>query len=171
MRNPGERQAAERVRRGIKRSPSRPSSDREAELAMLQVLLTSLKKRYAWDRIKCAIATGIPAFWVSVLILRPHLPAALSTAAPSWLAATMAPFWENVPAGWTIAVSLAVAGFQWYNLAMYQRRVIPMVRDMYERALARRDPTFLSMLGDALRFKSLRESARAFFRDLFGTPR
>jgi hypothetical protein len=152
-------------------APSLPVSDRDAELAMFQVLLTSLNKRHAWDRIKCAIATGIPAFWISIIILKPQIEPAISPAVPPWLGATMAPLLERVPAAWTVAVSLAIAGLQWYNLATYQRRILPLVQDMYERALARRDRGFVSILGEALRFQTIREAVRAFFGKVFRRPR
>lgn len=168
MQNPDKRWPVEPVERGTQNRPSRVSSEREAELAMFRVLLTSMKKRHAWDRIKCAIATGIPAFWILMIGVGPYVPAAITTSVPSWLSASIQPVFQDVPAIWTIAVSLAIAGFQWYNLAHYQRRVIPLVRDMYERAMTRRDPTLRMMLGEALRLTSVRQSFRTFFRDLFG---
>lgn len=141
--------------------------ERRAEIAMFRLLLTSLKRRHAWDRIKCVIATGIPTFWVLMIGLRPHLPSAFSISVPSWLAAQVQPFLEDIPAIWTVAISLAVAGFQWYNLAHFQRRVIPLVREMYERALAKRDPELLTMLAESLRLRTLRESIRSLSRNLF----
>jgi len=86
-----------------------------------------------------------------MIALRPYVP--------TWLH----PLLENVPAIWTIAVSLAVAGFQWRNLLYYQRRVIPLVEEMYERALAKRDRELLSILGNVLRIGKL----KAFFRSVF----
>ena len=138
---------------------------------MFRVLLTSIKKRHVWDRIKCAIATGIPAFWILIIGLGPHVPASIATTVPPWLAASVQPFLEDVPAIWTVAISLAIAGFQWYNLAHYQRRVIPLVRDMYKRAMTRRDPALLTMLGEALRLTTVRDSFRRFFQNLFAGPR
>jgi hypothetical protein len=134
---------------------------------MLRFLLASMKKRHAWDRIKCAIATGIPVFWVLLIVTRPLFPAAPSATSPAWLMAAVQPLLEETPAIWTIAVSLAVAGFQWYNLAQYQRKVIPLVREMYERAVARRDSQLFVMLREALRFRTLRESLRNAWRSLF----
>jgi hypothetical protein len=171
MRRPGNRWGFGGVLRRPATAPSPPLSDRDAELAMFQVLLTSLNKRYVWDRIKCAIATGIPAFWISIILLRPNLEPAVSPAVPPWLGATMAPLLEHVPAAWTVAVSVAIAALQWYNLATYQRRILPLVRDMYERALARRDRGFLSILGKALRFQTIRQAVRAFISKLFRRPR
>ena len=134
---------------------------------MLRFLLASMKKRHAWDRIKCAIATGIPVFWVLLIVTRPLFPAAPSAASPAGIMAAVQPLLEQTPAIWTIAVSLAVAGFQWYNLVQYQRKVIPLVREMYERALARRDSQLFVMLREALRFRTLRESLRNAWRSLF----
>jgi len=148
-----------------------PPNERQAELAMFRVLLTSMKQRHAWDRIKCAIATGIPAFWILMIVARPHFPAVFAASVPAWLSAPVQPLLADIPAIWTIAISLAVAGFQWYNLAHYQRQVIPLVREMYERALTRRDPELLTMLGEALRLGRLRESFRTLFRNLFSTSR
>ncbi len=133
---------------------------------MFRVLLASIKRRHAWDRIKCVIATGVPVFWVLMIVLRPLLPAALATSVPPWFAAQVQPLWEDTPAMWAIAISLVVASFQWYNLAHFQRRVIPLVREMYERALAKRDPELLTMLGEALRLSRLREFIRGFFRNV-----
>ncbi len=133
----------------------RRSTEREAEIATLQFLLISIRKRHTWDRIKCTIATGIPLFWILMVALRPYIP--------SWLH----PLLENVPAIWTIAVSFAIAAFQWRNLVYYQRHVIPLVQAMYERALARRDHQLLTMLGNVLRISKL----RGFFRSLFSTSK
>lgn len=145
----------------------RPSDERQAEIAMFRVLLTTMKKRHAWDRIKCAIATGIPAFWILMIVLRPHLPAIVASPFPAWLADQLQPLLEDIPAIWTIVISLSIAGFQWYNLAHYQRRVIPLVREMYEKALTRRDPQLLALLGEALRLGRLRESFRNVFQRMF----
>lgn len=162
----GKRWTVEGLERGRAGRPSRNSTERQAEIAMFRFLLESMKKRHTWDRIKCAIATGIPAFWVLVILVGPHLPAFLATAVPPWLASQVQPLLEDVPAIWTIAITLAIAGFQWRNLAHYQRRVIPLVREMYERALTRRDPELLAMLGEALRLKTIRESFRRWWQDL-----
>lgn len=120
---------------------------------------------------KCAIATGIPAFWILLIVLGPHIPGVLANPFPTWLSAPVQPLLEETPAIWTIVISLAIAGFQWYNLAYYQRRVIPLVREMYERALTKQDPQLLTMLGEALRFRTLRQSLRNVFRDLFSMSR
>ena len=133
---------------------------------MFRVLLASIKRRHAWDRIKCVIATGVPAFWVLVIVLRSSLPAAAAASVPHWLAAQTQPLLEDIPAMWAIAISLVVASFQWYNLAHFQRRVIPLVREMYDRALAKRDPELLTMLSQALRLGRLRDSVRGFFRNV-----
>src|SRR5712691_7514745 len=133
----------------------RRSTERQAELEALQFLLTTIKKRHTWDRIKCTIATAIPAFWILMIALRSYLP--------TWLH----PLLQNVPAIWTIAVSLAIAGFQWRNLLDYQQRVIPLVQEMYERALARRDRELLTILGNVLRISKVRE----FFRSLLPRSR
>ena len=151
--------------------PTGPSAERQAEIAMLQLLLDSMKQRHAWDRIKCAIATAIPGFWILLIFLGPHLPPALAASAPPWLADQVRPLLGDVPAVWTIAISLAIAGFQWRNLAHYERRVIPLVRQMYERAVTRRDPELRTMLAEALRFRTLRQSFRNVFRDVFSRPR
>ncbi len=156
---------------GQARGYLRPSDEREADIEMFRFLLASVKKRHAWDRIKCAIATGIPAFWILLILSRPYVPAVVSDSFPAWLAAQVQPLLEQTPAIWTIAVSLAIAGFQWYNLAYYQRRVIPLVREMYERALARQDPRLLTMLGEALRLRTIRESLRNAWRRLFPDTR
>src|SRR5438132_14369400 len=145
------RRASEKAGRAALKAHSRRSTERQAEIEALQFLLTSIKKRHTWDRIKCAIATVVPAFWILMIALRPYLP--------TWLH----PLLENVPAIWTIAVSLAIAGFQWRNLLYYQRRVIPLVEAMYERALAKRDRELLSILGNVLRIGKL----KAFFRSVF----
>jgi hypothetical protein len=144
------RQGAEDAERRTLKA-RRGRSERGAEIETLQFLLTSIKKRHAWDRIKGAISIGIPAFWILMIALRPYVPASLH------------PLIENVPAIWTIAVSLAVAGFQWRNLLYYQRRVIPLVEEMYERALARRDRELLSILSNVLRIGKLKN----FFRGVF----
>jgi len=133
----------------------RRATERQAEIETLQFLLTMIKKRHTWDRIKCTIATAIPAFWVLMIGLRPYLP--------TWLH----PLVQDVPAIWTIAVSLAIAGFQWRNLLDYQRRVIPLVQEMYERAQAKADRQLLAILSDVLRISKL----RGFFRSLFSTSR
>lgn len=133
----------------------RGSNERQAEIDALQFLLTTIKKRHTWDRIKCTIATAIPAFWILMIALRAYVP--------SWLH----PLLQDVPAIWTIAVSLAIAVFQWRNLLDYQRLVIPMVQEMYERAQARADRQLLSVLGDVLRINKL----RGFFRSLFSPSR
>ena len=171
MRILGKSRTLEEDERGSTSGRLRPSDERQAEIAMFRLLLTSMKKRHAWDRIKCTIATGIPAFWILMIGLRPHLPAILANPLPAWLAGPIQPLWENTPAIWTIAISLAIAGFQWYNLVYYQRRVIPRVREMYERALTRQDPQLLTMLGEALRLRTLRESLRNVFRNLFSMSR
>ena|SRR5881396_2485057 len=149
------RQAVPEVGRGTPEAYPRRFSEREAEIATLQFLVTSIRKRHTWDRIKCTIATGIPVFWIVMVALKPYIP--------SWLH----PLLENVPAIWTIAVSLAIAAFQWRNLVYYQRHVIPLVQAMYERALARRDHQLLTMLGNVLRISKL----RGFFRSLFSTSK
>ena len=145
------RQAAEDAERRALKAHRGRSTERQAEIEALQFLLTSIRKRHTWDRIKGTIATGIPAFWIFMIALRPYVPTGLH------------PLLENVPAIWTIAVSLAVAGFQWRNLLYYQRRVIPLVEEMYERALAKRDRELLSILGNVLRIGKL----KAFFRGVF----
>lgn len=149
------RQATEDAERRALTAHSRRSTDRQAEIETLQFLLTSIKKRHTWDRIKCTIATGIPAFWIIMIALRPYLP--------TWLH----PLLQDVPAIWTIAVSLAIAAFQWRNLLYYQRRVIPLVQEMYERAMAKRDRELLTILSNVLRISKL----TGFFRSLFSTSR
>jgi len=149
----------------------RPSEERQAEIAMYRVLLTSMKKRHDWDRFKCALATGIPIFWVAMILLRPHVPGGLAGSLPTWIAAGVQPLFEEIPALWMIVISLAIAGFQWYNLVHFQRRVIPLVRGMYERALARRDPQLITMLGEALRSGAWLESLRNVFRSLVSMSR
>src|SRR5207245_5025513 len=146
------RQAAEDAERRAQKAHRSRSTERQAEIETLEFLLTWIKKRHTWDRVKGAIATGIPAFWILMIAVRPYLP--------TWLH----PLLENVPAIWTIAVSLAVAGFQWRNLLYYQRRVIPLVEAMYERALAQRGRALLPILGKGLRIGKL----KAFFRGAFG---
>ncbi len=130
-------------------------SEREAEIATLQFLVTSITTRHKWDRIKCTIATGLPVFWIVMIALKPYLPI--------WLH----PLLQGVPAIWTIAVSLAIAAFQWRNLLQYQRHVIPLVQAMYERAIAKRDREILTILGNVLRIGKL----RGFFRTLFSTSK
>src|SRR2546427_417046 len=149
------RQAAEQAEGRAVRAHLHRTAERQAEIEALQFLLTSIKKRHTWDRIKGAIATGIPAFWIVMIALRPYLP--------SWLH----PLLENVPAIWTIAVSLAIAGFQWRNLLYYQRHVIPLVQEMYERALAKHDRELLTILSNVLRIGKL----KGLFRSLFSTSR
>src|SRR5436190_12502250 len=149
------RRAAEQAERNVLKAHLHHATDRQAEIETLQFLLTSIRKRHTWDRIKCTIATGIPVFWIVMVALKPYIP--------SWLH----PLLENVPAIWTIAVSLAIAAFQWRNLVYYQRHVIPLVQAMYERALARRDHQLLTMLGNVLRISKL----RGFFRSLFSTSK
>ena len=144
------RRASEKAEGAALNAHTRRSTERQAEIEALQFLLTSIKKRHTWDRIKCAIATVIPAFWILLIALRPYLP--------TWLH----PLLQDVPAIWTSAVSLAIAGFQWRNLLDYQRRVIPLVQEMYERALAKRDRELLTILGNVLRISKVRE----FFRSL-----
>jgi len=134
--------------------PRRPSG-REAEIATLQFLLTSIKRRHTWDRVKCTIATGIPVFWILMIALKPYVP--------SWLH----PLLQGVPAIWTIAVSLAIAGFQWRNLISYQRDVIPLIEAMYQSAVARRDRELLTVLGNVLRIGKL----KGFFRRLFSASK
>src|SRR6266705_4150075 len=149
------RRAAERTERNVLKAHLRRSNDRQAEIETLQFLLTSIKKRHTWDRIKCTIATGIPAFWILMIALKPYLPI--------WLH----PLLENVPAIWTIAVSLAIAGFQWRNLISYQRDVIPLIEAMYQSAVAKRDRELLTILGNVLRIGKL----KGFFRRLFSTSK
>ena len=139
---------------GWRREPyPRRFNEREAEIATLQFLVTSITTRHRWDRIKCTIATGIPVFWIVMIALKPYLPI--------WVH----PLLQGVPAIWTIAVSLAIAAFQWRNLLQYQRHVIPLVQAMYERAIAKRDRELLTMLGNVLRIGKL----TGFFRSLFST--
>ena len=149
------RWASEKAERAALKAHSRRSTERQAEIEALQFLLTSIKKRHTWDRIKGAIATAIPAFWILMIALRPYLP--------TWLH----PLLQDVPAIWTIAVSLAIAGFQWRNLLDYQRRVIPLVQEMYERALAKRDRELLTILGNVLRISKV----TGFFRRLLSPSR
>ncbi len=137
------------------RGYARRSATQETEIETLQFLLTRIKKRHTWDWIKCTIATAIPVFWILMIGLKPYIPA--------WLH----PLLQGVPAIWTIAASLAIAGFQWRNLIDYQRHVIPLVQAMYEAALARRDRELLSFLGKVLRIGKL----RGFFRSLFSTSK
>src|SRR5207247_7550002 len=115
----------EQAERNVLKAHLHDATDRQAAIETLLFLLTSIKRRHTCDRIKCTVATGIPAFWILMIALRPYLP--------TWLH----PLLENVPAIWTIAISLAIAGFQWRNLLYYQRHVIPLVQEMYERALAK----------------------------------
>jgi len=149
------RRTAEKAEQNALKGHLRRSTERQAEIETLQFLLTSIKKRHTWDRIKCTIATGIPAFWILMIALKPYLP--------TWLH----PLLENVPAVWTIAVSLAIAGFQWRNLLYYQRHVIPLVQEMYERAMAKHDRELLTILSNVLRIGKL----KGFFRGLFSTSR
>ena len=149
------RRASEKAERAALKAHSRRSTERQAEIEALQFLLTSIKKRHTWDRIKGTISTGIPAFWIPMIAFRPYLP--------TWLH----PLLENVPAIWTIAASLAIAGFQWRNLLYYQRHVIPLVQEMYERALAKHDRELLTILSNVLRIGKL----KGFFRSLFSTSR
>src|SRR2546426_5628434 len=149
------RQAVEHAEGRALKAHLHRNTERQAEVETLQFLLTSIKKRHTWDRIKCTIATGIPAFWILLIALRPYLP--------TWLH----PLLDNVPAIWTIAVSLAIAGFQWRNLVYYQRHVIPLVQEMYERALAKHDRELLTILGNVLRIGKL----KGLFRSLFSTSR
>ena len=149
------RRSVPEVDRGMRPAYPRRPSAREAEIATLQFLLTSIKKRHTWDRIKCTIATGIPLFWILMIALKPYVP--------SWLH----PLLQGVPAIWTIAVSLAIAGFQWRNLISYQRDVIPLIEAMYQSAVARRDRELLTILGNVLRIRKL----KGFFRRLFSTSK
>ena len=149
------RPAAEQVEQNALKGRLRRSTERQAEIETLQFLLTSIKKRHTWDRIKCTIATAIPAFWILMIALRPYLP--------TWLH----PLLENVPAIWTVAVSLAIAGFQWRNLLDYQRHVIPLIQEMYERAMAKHDRELLTILSNVLRIGKL----KGFFRSLFSASR
>ena len=96
-----------------------------------------------------------PRVLILMIALRPYLP--------TWLH----PLLENVPAIWTIAVSLAIAGFQWRNLLDYQRQVIPLVQEMYERAMAKHDRELLTVLSNVLRIGKL----KGFFRTLFPRSR
>src|SRR5881296_1496483 len=145
------RRAAEQAERTALTAHLRRSTERQTEIQALEFLLTTIRKRHTWDRIKCTIATAIPAFWIFMIALRPYVP--------TWLH----PLLQDVPAIWTIAVSLAIAGFQWRNLLYYQRRVIPLVQEMYERALTKHDRELLTILGNVLRIGKL----KAFFRNLF----
>ncbi|HYU07171.1 MAG TPA: hypothetical protein VEM77_08350 [Thermoplasmata archaeon] len=147
------RRGLQPVEGGKREAYPRRYSEREAEIATLQFLVTSITTRHTWDRIKCTIATAIPIFWIVMIALKPYLP--------SWVH----PLLQDVPAIWTIAVSLAIAGFQWRNLIYYQRHVIPLVQAMYERAVARRDRELLTMLGNVLRIGKL----TGFFRSLVST--
>ncbi len=149
------RRSVPKVDRGTQPAYPRRPSAREAEIATLQFLLTSIKKRHTWDRIKCTIATGIPLFWILMIALKPYVP--------SWLH----PLLQGVPAIWTIAVSLAIAGFQWRNLISYQRDVIPLIEAMYQSAVAKRDRELLTILGNVLRIGKL----KGFFRRLFSTSK
>ena len=149
------RRAAERPEGKALTTHLRRSTERQAEIEALQFLLSTIKKRHTWDRIRCTIATAIPAFWILMIASRAYLP--------SWLH----PLLQDVPAIWTIAASLAVAGFQWRNLLDYQRRVIPLVQEMYERAQAKADRQLLTILSDVLRISKL----RGFFRSLLSTSR
>ncbi len=149
------RRSVPEVDRGMRQAYPRRPSGREAEIATLQFLLTSIKRRHTWDRVKCTIATGIPVFWILMIALKPYVP--------SWLH----PLLQGVPAIWTIAVSLAIAGFQWRNLISYQRDVIPLIEAMYQSAVARRDRELLTVLGNVLRIGKL----KGFFRRLFSASK
>ncbi len=61
------RRVAEDAEKGAWKAHIRRSTERQAEIEALQFLLTSIKKRHTWDRIKCTIATGIPAFWILMI--------------------------------------------------------------------------------------------------------
>jgi hypothetical protein len=159
------------VGRGRLKPQLRPSDERRVELETLRLLLTSMKKRHGWDRVKCTITTGIPAFWLLMIALRPYLPNIVATSVPPWLASQIQPLFQDIPAVWTIAVSLAIAGFQWRNVIHYQRRAIPLVREMYERALTKRDPELLTMLGEVLRVNTLRAFFRSVLHSLFPKSR
>src|SRR2546427_12778439 len=128
------RRAAERPEGKALTTHLRRSTERQAEIEALQFLLTTIRKRHAWDRIKCTIATAIPAFWILMIALRSYLP--------SWLH----PLLQDVPAIWTIAGSLAVAALQWRNLCDHQRRGIPFVQGLHERAQAQADRQLLKSL-------------------------
>src|SRR2546428_76598 len=91
------RQAVEHAEGRALKAHLHRNTERQAEVETLQFLLTSIKKRHTWDRIKCTIATGIPAFWILLIALRPYLP--------TWLH----PLLDNVPAIQT-AVGIVVAG-------------------------------------------------------------
>jgi hypothetical protein len=149
------RRATERLEGKAWTRHLRRSTERQAEIEALELLLTTIKKRHTWDRIKCTIATAIPAFWILMIAFRAYLP--------TWLHALV----QDVPAIWTIAVSLAVAAFQWRNLLDYQRRVIPLVQDMYERAQTKADRQLLTILSNVLQISKL----TGFFRSLFSTSR
>src|SRR6266545_3602253 len=142
------RRGLQPVEGGKREAYPRRYSEREAEIATLQFLVTSITMRHTWDRIKCTIATAIPVFWILMIALKPYIPA--------WLH----PLLQGVPAIWTIAVSLAIAGFQWRNLIDYQRHVIPLIQAMYETALAKKDRELLGFLSNVLRIGKL----RGFFR-------
>ncbi len=149
------RHAAEDAEPVPSKATPRRSTERQAEIEAFQFLLTSVKKRHTWDRIKCAIATAIPAFWIVMITSRSYIP--------TWLH----PLLQGVPAIWTIAVSLGIAGFQWRNLRDYERRVIPLVQEMYERALAKQDRELLTILSNVLRISKL----KGFFRRLLSPSR
>src|SRR5256886_17670721 len=121
------RRAAEHADRAALAALFRRSTERQAELETLRFLLTTIKKRHTWNRIKCTIATAIPAFWIVMISLRAYVP--------TWLH----PLLQGVPAIWTIAVSLAIAGFQWRTPLDYQRPVIPLLQELYDRAQAQAD--------------------------------
>src|SRR5207244_8927238 len=94
------RRAAEQADRAALTAHLRRSNERQAELETLQFLLTTIKKRQTWDRIKCTIATAIPAFWILMIALRPYLP--------SWIH----PLIQVIPAICIIAVFLNYTVFQ-----------------------------------------------------------
>src|SRR5881628_1525862 len=68
------RRAAEQAERKALTAHIRRSTERQAEIEALQFLLTTIRKRHTWDRIKCTIATAIPAFWILMIALRAYLP-------------------------------------------------------------------------------------------------
>src|SRR5207248_10545712 len=98
------RRAAEQTERNVLKAHLRHPTDRQAEIVTLQFLLTSIKKRHTWDRFKCTIATGIPAFWILMIVLRPYLPTMLHS------------LLENVHVIWTFAVYFAIEYIQWRHI-------------------------------------------------------
>src|SRR5207247_3363935 len=96
------RQAGPEVGRGTPEAYPRRFSEREAEIATLQFLVTSIRKRHTWDRIKCTMATGVPVFWIVMVALKPFIP--------SWLHTLIG----NVLAMWTNDVSLSISAFIWW---------------------------------------------------------